>query len=229
MILTCDECSTRYVVDPVSIGPTGRTVRCSRCGYSWGARPNRKMSAREAIFEDIKPIVRPLPPGSNLPVLQKEPGNRASVVLWILVLAVIFGSVGSAVWKRDFIMTRVPETTEIFSAFGLISEPPGYGLQIQEISQILQRTEGGKIVIKIKGFVVNISDKTRIVPDLVIKIYDKNHNVVMRKNFAPSALSIFPKERNSFIADLVDPPPQMKQLNITFDHTLKSNLGMNMP
>ena len=229
MILTCDECSTRYVVDPVAIGPNGRTVRCSRCGYSWGTPPNENLSPREPIFEDVKPNVRPLSPGTNLPVIQKEPDNCASVILWILVLTVIFGSVGSAVWKRDFIMTRVPETAEIFSAFGLVSEPPGYGLQVQEISQNLKRTEDGKTVIKIKGFVVYISDKTRIVPDLVIRIYDKDHNVVMREKFAPSALRILPRERISFIADMVDPPPQRNQLNITFDHILKSNLGTNMP
>lgn len=35
MILTCPECSTRYLADEKLIGHNGRTVRCSKCQTSW--------------------------------------------------------------------------------------------------------------------------------------------------------------------------------------------------
>ncbi|VAV90316.1 hypothetical protein MNBD_ALPHA02-781, partial [hydrothermal vent metagenome] len=35
MILTCPECSARYVVDPAALLPDGRRVRCAKCKHSW--------------------------------------------------------------------------------------------------------------------------------------------------------------------------------------------------
>ena len=35
MILTCPECSARYVVDPTALLPSGRMVRCAKCKHSW--------------------------------------------------------------------------------------------------------------------------------------------------------------------------------------------------
>lgn len=35
MIITCPSCSARYAVDPVKIGPSGRTVKCAKCAHAW--------------------------------------------------------------------------------------------------------------------------------------------------------------------------------------------------
>ena len=35
MILTCPECSTNYMTKEGSIGPNGRSVRCTRCENVW--------------------------------------------------------------------------------------------------------------------------------------------------------------------------------------------------
>lgn len=35
MILTCPECSARYVIDPKALMPNGRAVRCAKCKHTW--------------------------------------------------------------------------------------------------------------------------------------------------------------------------------------------------
>jgi len=37
MLITCPHCATGYQVDPISLGPDGRTVRCARCRTEWFA------------------------------------------------------------------------------------------------------------------------------------------------------------------------------------------------
>lgn len=39
MILTCPSCSTRYRIKDGSIGPSGRSVKCAKCGHEWVEMP----------------------------------------------------------------------------------------------------------------------------------------------------------------------------------------------
>jgi len=39
MPIVCPHCATSYAIDPATLGPAGRTVRCSRCKETWLARP----------------------------------------------------------------------------------------------------------------------------------------------------------------------------------------------
>jgi predicted Zn finger-like uncharacterized protein len=35
MLIVCPSCATSYMIDPASVGPAGRTVRCARCRATW--------------------------------------------------------------------------------------------------------------------------------------------------------------------------------------------------
>lgn len=37
MLIVCPNCATSYMIDPASVGPTGRAVRCARCKSTWFA------------------------------------------------------------------------------------------------------------------------------------------------------------------------------------------------
>ncbi len=80
MIVTCPNCEARYAVDPLAIGPAGRTVQCARCDNRWfqkveGPRPTPDL------------VIRPPTRGAALPAVI-EPKNEAA---WITP-AVIAGS-----------------------------------------------------------------------------------------------------------------------------------------
>jgi predicted Zn finger-like uncharacterized protein len=57
MIITCPQCLAQYGLDGALIGPEGRPVRCSACGYQWLAEP--PTPAGEAAREDDSPPPAP--------------------------------------------------------------------------------------------------------------------------------------------------------------------------
>ena len=232
MILTCPECSTRYVVDPAAIGASGRTVRCSRCEHSWAEPPPeglpRPGTPRAPPLSAERPIHRRRPRGTNLPALPSEPPSRAPTILWVLVLVVFLGNIGAAIWYRDLIMSRVPQAEMVFAFVGLGPEAAGVGLQLK-VAIPEYKTRDGKRVVTIKGFVVNISEKARVVPEMIVKVYDRNKKVLYEKRFAPSSPKLLVKERISFTTDLIDPPAAGTGIEVTFDPTRPDKLAADHP
>jgi predicted Zn finger-like uncharacterized protein len=47
MIITCPSCSTRYPVEGSSFAPSGRKVRCAKCGHSWHQAPPTDLPRKE--------------------------------------------------------------------------------------------------------------------------------------------------------------------------------------
>jgi predicted Zn finger-like uncharacterized protein len=42
MLIVCPNCATSYLINPESVGPTGRAVRCARCKTTWFASATNK-------------------------------------------------------------------------------------------------------------------------------------------------------------------------------------------
>ncbi len=65
-MIVCPSCATSYMIDPASLGPSGRTVRCARCKSTWFAGgPEEKVAgfvadviAEAEVNEGIAPSRR---------------------------------------------------------------------------------------------------------------------------------------------------------------------------
>ena len=49
MHIVCPHCTTSYAINPATLGPGGRTVRCSRCKETWQARPEDAIEMASAV------------------------------------------------------------------------------------------------------------------------------------------------------------------------------------
>jgi predicted Zn finger-like uncharacterized protein len=113
MQVTCPQCGARYAVDPLAIGPTGRTVQCVRCSHRWF----EKIKAAPAVSPSPRPAERPVPDfvirpqshySAGLPAIS-PPRPTAHWGRWIAALVVLVLVVGTAaVAWRDEIRDRLP-------------------------------------------------------------------------------------------------------------------------
>ena len=85
MLIVCPNCATSYMIDPASVGPNGRAVRCARCKTTWFAgvaKPGSGVTAfvdgviAEAEAESGEPYAEQSPaPQDNPPPAMNDPAE----------------------------------------------------------------------------------------------------------------------------------------------------------
>jgi predicted Zn finger-like uncharacterized protein len=53
MLIVCPSCATSYMIDPGSVGPAGRTVRCARCAATWFASAPDEAKTVDAFVDGV--------------------------------------------------------------------------------------------------------------------------------------------------------------------------------
>lgn len=239
MILTCPACSTRYVVDPNAIGPSGRTVRCANCHHQWAepgvAPPDQGVISNfsaepEPAFGsysggdhsiddhsvDDRPVeaddYRTLAPGTNLPALVEEPRKR-SFVGWLTFLVVVVATVALIVIERNQIVHYWPPAVRLYTVLKLPLKTLGEGLELQDVT-VTKRDDSGALVLA--GTVANTSKLTHEVPRLVAVIGRETGKTPWKHAFPAGALALQPGETAHFETELTDPPTGGTSVAVTF-------------
>ena len=86
MHIVCPHCTTSYAINPATLGPAGRTVRCSRCKETWLARSEDAIEMAVAMPAAMPHSAQSGPPAANdaaaewEALAQEEEGQDAPVV-----------------------------------------------------------------------------------------------------------------------------------------------------
>jgi predicted Zn finger-like uncharacterized protein len=86
MHIVCPHCTTSYAINPATLGPGGRTVRCSRCKETWLARSEDAIEMAAAMPAAMPHSAASAPPAANdaaaewEALAREEEGQDAPVV-----------------------------------------------------------------------------------------------------------------------------------------------------
>ena len=217
MQVTCPNCGARYAVDPLAIGPTGRTVQCARCSHRWFETIKPAPAAPSTPPPSARPapdfVIRPQPHYSaGLPAIA-TPRPKIHWRRWATALVVLVFMVGAAAFAyRHEIRSRLPtEWRAILSleaARGLFASPAKAiptatpRLEIDLAASKVELVDGRYVV---RGELLN-SGRAAASTTALRLVFRKGDDVLGERVYSLVEGPIAPGGRLSFSRPLDDPP-----------------------
>jgi predicted Zn finger-like uncharacterized protein len=178
MILTCPQCTTRYLLPADTLAPEGRRVKCMNCNEVWFQLPDEEelYANQRHPLEDIPDSVKPIPEGSNLPALpgddeeesvrpKRGQGYLAAAGVFVCILGVLlmFNKMVVKVW---------PASTVFYEALGYDIALPGEGLAIDQVKAAGVPGESGE-TLRVSGNIINLTKDLRDVTKLEAALHSQ--------------------------------------------------------
>jgi len=213
MIVTCSNCTARYAVDPLAIGPGGRTVECARCHHRW-------FQKAEALPPPPDLVIRPPSPGASaqLPAViepKPEPGwsrlLAAAAVVVILLAAAAFAfrqeimaiiSTEASVTSPVSVAAAPPAQRSAPAKMTVPEPPPKPQLQIDMTASRVELIDGHYVV---QGEIVNTGQASGTTSTLKLT-FKKADDVLGERSYSMVEGPIAPGARLGFRQPLDDPP-----------------------
>ncbi len=228
MIIKCSDCSTRYLVDPKILGPAGRLVRCAKCGYSWHESPPEQQSfpklepeAPEIPVSEPIRAPRPIPKGSNLPVVPPSRA-RAELMGWAIIAAVVAMVITGGVVFRGWISDAWPPSGKLYAMLGLDAGPQGREdsavrelLAFVDVKSAMENIEDSNVLV-MRGEIVNPTSRTLAVPAINAIILNQGLEPIFEWSFKLSQTEIAAGSSIDFETQVQNPPAATFKVNLIF-------------
>jgi predicted Zn finger-like uncharacterized protein len=213
MLVTCTNCAARYAVDPLAIGPSGRTVECARCHHRWFQRV-------EGLPPPPDLVIRPPTRGvtAQLPaVIEPKPDFAWSRILAVAVVVVVLMATAAFVFRHEIMaMMSTEASAEHPAAVATataappaapakmaIPEPAARAqLEIDFAASKIEMIDGRYVV---QGEIVNTGRATGSTSTLRL-VFKKDNDVLGERSYSLVEGPIAPGGRLAFRQTLDDPP-----------------------
>ncbi len=223
MILTCDNCQTRYLVPSHAVGPDGRTVRCSHCSHEWYQDVEDDAAFAEEP-EDLEPIpesVKPVPEGSSVPVIPGDIQNEGiklnpDVMGYAAAACVFFLVLGALFAFRVSVVHIWPASAALYQIAGLDPGLPGEGLLFEEVRAVAGVNEHGANILNVDGQIVNLADKAIALPPIQASLRLPGGDIFDSWLVHPAADHMEPHAELSFRTSYPEVPGDVKEINLRF-------------
>jgi len=225
MILTCSSCSTRYLIDPASIGDDGRTVKCAKCGHKWREYPpvDKPKQVIEEVAENEEIQVEEEPPAEAMSIREmvaaapkprsqprKEPKKKKSWLGWLVFILLLGGTVAGAYYGRDFVVQVLPASAKLYQKLKIdVKTANQIGLEIREIKTRSVR-ENGVVRMTVTLKIENVTGVERPIPRVGIQLKNDKGHPVYSWSAASDQKSLEPWGSIEITSSINEPPKEAK-------------------
>ena len=152
---------------------------------------------------------------SPLSKRKQEKSGGGFVKFLMVSLLLIGGLVAGIYFGKDYIVEFYPDAEEYYAMAGLGGDAPGAGLDIRNVRS--DRSDaGGKDILAVWGSIINVTDQDRTVPQIRVSLYDARNEEVQYMMIKPAKATLGPSENIGFKAEIEDPVPTARRLEVTF-------------
>ncbi len=231
MILNCPACKTRYLVPDTAVGATGRQVRCAACKHSWFQDPPELVLAVNAELPLATPVVYPeVAPPPIQPPAWREPDPVAEPDYDAFAHAPPFKPRTNP--TRRWTIAAVGAAVLLIAGAGAIqffgtptiAAKLGIPIGQFEVPLLLevplkperQTLQNGNEMIAVVGKIINPTDTSQRVPDILAELRDAQGRVVYSWTISPPKRTISPRATTEFNSAEVNIPRGARALNLSF-------------
>jgi predicted Zn finger-like uncharacterized protein len=231
MILNCPACKTRYLVPDTAVGATGRQVRCAACKHSWFQDPPELVVAVNAELPLATPVVYPeVAPPPIQPPAWREPEPVAEPDYDAFAHAPPFKPRTNP--TRRWTIAAVGAAVLLIAGAGAIqffgtptiAAKLGIPIGQFEVPLLLevplkperQTLQNGNEMIAVVGKIINPTDTSQRVPDILAELRDAQGRVVYSWTISPPKRTISPRATTEFNSAEVNIPRGARALNLSF-------------
>jgi predicted Zn finger-like uncharacterized protein len=237
MILTCSSCSTRYLIDPVSIGIDGREVKCAKCGHRWREMPPADSPKTVA---DAPPEIETENAGQSIeemlarPVRKAhkknvKPARKINWIGWILFLALVGGVAAGGFFLRNQVVDMWPPAMKLYKILHLDVKPTNkLGLVIDAV-QSKTVIDNGVTTLTVSGKIKNITDQEQPVPRVSIQLLNKKGHHVYSWTRTLETTTVPAWAEIDFSTSMKQPPKEAVKVQVNFAAVKKPDPIENKP
>jgi predicted Zn finger-like uncharacterized protein len=228
MILTCSTCSTRYSIDPISIGPEGRAVKCAKCGHKWREFPPGDMPKTvSGEFSEEKTMAEMTAAGgqSGLSIEQMTTakphktgamasGKRSKRLGWLLLMLMILivGLIGF--YGRNYVVQIWPGSATLYQSLKIDVETTNtLGLEIHDLTTktVLQN---GVTTLTVTGIIKNVTESVQPLPRVNVALINADGQHVYSWTTTVEAREVQPWGQIEFSTSMNQPPEEAKNVKV---------------
>jgi predicted Zn finger-like uncharacterized protein len=217
MQVTCPNCRARYAVDPLAIGPTGRTVQCARCSHRWFEIMRLSDNPAPSPDPDHRPVQRP-PAQAESTDMSSYTANLPAVIApppkvrwgrWSSVALVGVLAAGAAAFAyRDELKNHLPGQWRAVLGEAVAAPKP-----------ILVQARGPRVELDMDASSVELADGRYVVRGELVNggtapgsttalklVFRRGDDVLGERTYPLVEGPIAPGQRLSFTRPFDDPP-----------------------